>query len=135
MQNAKEILSKANKLSIKITTPIKFGCIITPTFYILKPLIIDIFNYFIYDIQPSRKVPLKAKYFYDIAKSPLYEFTYFLQAYGTLLVCAFIVSIITLFQHYSFYGICVSYNSLRWDQYLVNFVSISVLILKSFVVP
>ena len=74
-------------------TPIKFGCIVTPSFYIMKPIFLDFVNYFFYDIQPSHGIPFKAKFFYDVSKSPAYELAYLLQTCGTLLNCAFIVSI------------------------------------------
>ena len=93
LQNAKEILSKANKLSTKIMIPIKLGCTVTPAFYILKPIFLDFVNYFFYGTQSTRGIPLKARFFYDETQSPAYELTYLVQAYGTLLVCAYIVSI------------------------------------------
>ena len=95
--NAKEILSNAHELSVKIMFPIKLGCTLTPAFYILKPLTADFVFYFFYGIDPSRDVPLKARYLYDVTQSPAYELTYLHQIYGIILVCAFIVSNLFLF--------------------------------------
>ena len=93
LKNAPGILSEANKLSIKITTPLKWGCIVTPIFYIMKPLSIDFVYYFYYGIEAVHGVPFKAKFFYDVTQSPAYELTFLIQTYGTSIVCAYIVRI------------------------------------------
>lgn len=52
----------------------------------------DLVLFFIYDIQPSREFPLKAKFFYDVKQSPAYELTYIYQVYTALLLGVMIVS-------------------------------------------
>jgi hypothetical protein len=92
LKNAEKIVSKANNLVVRITTPLKWGCIIAATFYIVKPLSADFIYYFLYDIQPSRGVPFKAKFFYDETKLPAYLFTYFIQSYTAIIVGTIVVS-------------------------------------------
>ncbi|KAL7027212.1 hypothetical protein ACKWTF_005364 [Chironomus riparius] len=93
LKNALAILSESKKLSVIMTTPLKWGCIVTPIFYIMKPLTIDIIYYFYYGIATARGVPFKAKFFYDVTQSPAYELTFLIQTYGTSIVCAYIVRI------------------------------------------
>ncbi|XP_070502418.1 odorant receptor 82a-like [Chironomus tepperi] len=106
LPNSKEILSNANKLLTKIMTPIKFGCIVTPIFYILKPLSSDVFNYLIYDIQPSCKTLLKVKYFYNVTQSPTYELTYLFETYETCLSCFLIYATSSIFSNF-----CLNINA------------------------
>lgn len=91
LPDARKIISNANKLIIKITSPVKFGCITTVTLYILKPLVTDLIFYVFYDIEPSRDLILKAKFLYDAKESPAYELTYLYQAYATILVGTIVV--------------------------------------------
>ena len=92
--NAKEKLSNAKKTIDLINTPIKIGCTVTTTFYILKPAFMDIVNYLFYGIEPSRELPLKVKFFYDVKQWPTYQLTYLILGYGTAVVSAYIVSLL-----------------------------------------
>ncbi|XP_070502416.1 odorant receptor 82a-like [Chironomus tepperi] len=86
LPKASEIISKANKLTLKVTTPLKWGCIFTVILYILKPLVTDFISYFYLGIEPSRELILKGKFPYDASQSPAYQLTFLYQTYSTILV-------------------------------------------------
>lgn len=92
LPNASEIIAKANKLTIKITTPLKWGIISTATIYIMKPLATDLICYFVNDIQPPHELIFKSKFLYNVTQSPIYELTYLYQVYLTIQAGVFAVS-------------------------------------------
>ena len=81
---------------MRITTPLKWGCIVAALFYIVKPLCTDFIYYFYYEIQPLRGVPLKAKFSYDETQSPAYQMTFFIQSYTAILVGTIVVCVTTI---------------------------------------
>ncbi|KAL7027210.1 hypothetical protein ACKWTF_005362 [Chironomus riparius] len=93
LKDANEIISKANELTVKITNPLKWGCILASLFYIVKPLGTDFIYYYFYELQPIRGVPLKAKFFYDETQSPAYQITFCIQSYTTILIGTIVVCI------------------------------------------
>ena len=97
LPNASEILSKANKLSLQITKPLKFGCIGSVVLYTSKPLLADFVNYYFYGLQSSRELPLKAGFLYDVKQSPAYELTFLFQSYATAFIAAYVVCILIKF--------------------------------------
>lgn len=79
-------------MSNRISLPLGYGCIFTAVVFIMKPLLSDIISTYFFGSKYSFELPFKAAYFYDPAKSPQYELTYFIQTYEVLVIAPFVVS-------------------------------------------
>lgn len=92
LPNAKKLLCNAQNMSNRISLPLGYGCIFTAAVFILKPVFNDIISNYFFGMEFSYELPFVAAYFYDPAKSPQYEFTYFIQTYEVIVIATFVVS-------------------------------------------